>query len=48
MRAPTIVKQREALKSAYPKSKKWATKVDKWPDNQVAAVYIRLKNQNKL
>lgn len=47
MRALTIDKKREALKSVY-SSKKWAFKVDKMPDDQIAAVYLRLKKQNKL
>ena len=38
---------REQLKRAYP-SKKWADKVNAMREDQVAAVYIRLKAQNKL
>lgn len=41
-------KERELLKLAYPKSKKWADKVNKMPDSQVVAVYLRLKSQGKL
>lgn len=39
--------KREALKSAYD-GPGWASKVDKMSDGQVVAVYLRLKNQNKL
>lgn len=39
--------ERELLKKAYP-SKKWAAKVDKMSDSQVAAVYLRLKSQGKV
>jgi hypothetical protein len=40
--------EREALKKAYPNSKSWAEKVDKMQPNQVTAVYIRLRSQQKL
>lgn len=40
-------KEREALKQAYP-SKRWADKVKKMPDDQVVAVYLRLKKQGKI
>jgi len=39
--------ERELLKKAYP-SKKWAEKVNKMSDSQVAAVYLRLKSQGKV
>lgn len=39
--------EREMLKKAYP-SKQWAEKVDNMTSAQVAAVYLRLKMQNKL
>lgn len=39
--------EREALKKAY-QSKQWADKVNKMSNSQVAAVYLRLKQQNKL
>jgi hypothetical protein len=43
-----IVNQtREAVKAAYP-SKKWSVKVDKMDDDQVAAIYLRLKAQGKV
>jgi len=41
------VNQREELKKAYP-GKKWAEKVKKMSESQVAAVYLRLKQQNKV
>lgn len=43
-----VNKEREELKKAYPKSKGWHEKVDKMPDSQVTAVYIRLQNARKL
>ena len=45
--AAEINKQREALKKAYD-SAKWAKKVNLMPPAQVTAVYLRLKNQNKI
>lgn len=39
--------EREQLKKVYP-SKTWARKVDKMTDDQVVAIYLRLKSQNKL
>lgn len=39
--------QREELKRAYP-NKKWAEKVDKMPEDQVVAVYMRLRQQGKI
>lgn len=41
------IREREALKKAYP-SKKWADKVNKMSEQQVAAVYLRLKSQGKI
>jgi len=41
------ISQREELKKAYP-NKKWAERVDKMSESQVAAVYLRLKNQGKV
>lgn len=46
--AHTYTPEREALKQAYPRSRRWATKVDKMDDRQVYAVYTRLKAQNKV
>ncbi len=38
---------REKLKQAY-RGKKWAAKVDKMSDAQVAAILLSLKQQGKL
>lgn len=37
--------EREALKRQYPNSAKWAEKVNKMSDAQVAAIYIRLRSE---
>jgi hypothetical protein len=42
-----VKQEREMLKKAYP-NKKWAEKVDKMTSAQVAAMILRLKQQNKL
>lgn len=39
--------QRELLKAVY-KNKTWAQRVDKMSDEQVAAIIINLRRQNKL
>jgi hypothetical protein len=39
--------EREMLKQAYP-SKQWAEKVNNMTKAQVAAIYLRLKAQDKL
>jgi hypothetical protein len=39
--------KREVLKRLY-RSAKWARKVDGWSDDQVTAVYLRLKSQGKI
>ena len=41
-------REREALKSVYRHSKAWAEKINRWDDDQVVAVYLRLRNQKKL
>jgi hypothetical protein len=43
----TINQQREAVKKIkmHPG---WAARVDKMPDSQVIAIYIRLKSEGKL
>lgn len=38
---------REALKKAYP-GKAWIEKVNKMSEPQVAAVYLRMKRENKI
>jgi hypothetical protein len=40
--------EREELKKAYPNSEKWHARVDKMSPVQVAAIYIRFKNEGKL
>ena len=42
-----IEQKREALKGAYP-SVKWRERVDKMKDDEVIAIFLRLKQQNKL
>jgi hypothetical protein len=39
--------KRDAVKGAYP-SKKWHNRVNGMSDEQVTAVYLRLKQQNVL
>ena len=41
-------RKREALKAAYPTSKRWATKVNNMTETQVTAIYLRLKSQGKV
>lgn len=43
----TVDKQREALKSVY-SGRRWVQKVDHMTNEQVTAIYLRLKMQNKL
>lgn len=38
---------REALKSLFPKSKKWHIKIDRMTDSQTVAVYFRLFQERK-
>lgn len=40
-------REREAIKAAY-RSKKWIDKVNNMTIDQVLAVYLRLKAQNKI
>lgn len=47
MATGTESREREAVKAAYP-SGKWASKVTKMSDQQVTAVYLRLKAQGKV
>jgi hypothetical protein len=42
------IPQRELVKKAYPHSKAWASRVDKMPDAQVTAVFLRLKSKGKI
>jgi hypothetical protein len=41
-------KEREELKKVYPKSESWAHKVNEMSPAQVAAIYIRFRNEGKL
>ncbi|ADD80959.1 gp068 [Rhodococcus phage ReqiPepy6] len=43
-----ILLKANALKGAYPGSPTWKSKVDKMSDNQIVAVYLRLKRENKV
>jgi len=40
--------QREQLKGAYGGSPSWIAKVNKMSDAQVSAIFIKLRNQNKI
>jgi hypothetical protein len=42
-----IEKKREAVREAY-SGEKWKDKVDKMSDDQITAIYIRLKTQGKV
>lgn len=44
----TVAQQRQDLISAYPLSTQWKTKVNKMPDDQVIAIYLRLKQQGRV
>lgn len=39
--------ERNLVRNAYP-SDTWKARVDKMPDNQVAAILLRLKNTGKI
>ncbi len=41
------IDKRDAVKGAY-KGEKWKLKVDNMTDDQVTAIYIRLKGQGKV
>lgn len=43
----TETRERQAVRAAY-SGRKWADKVAKMSDNQVTAVYLRLKSQGKV
>lgn len=42
------VSEREMIKRAYPHSPKWAARVNKMPDNQVIAIFYKLKREGKI
>lgn len=43
-----ILLKRQLVKDAYNGSPKWAAKVDKMTDEQIIAVYFRLKQNNQI
>lgn len=43
-----ILLKRQLVKDAYNNSPKWSKKVDGMTDQQVIAVYFRLKQQNQI
>ena len=43
----TTAQKRNAVKNAYPHSD-WGKRVDKMTDDQVIAIYLRLKLQGKI
>lgn len=43
-----ILLKRQLVKDAYNNSPKWCAKVDKMTDEQVIAVYFRLKQKNQI
>lgn len=44
----SAISKRELIKQAYPHSKTWAAKVNKMSEDQVIAIFFRLKGQGKL
>lgn len=44
---PTESKERAAVSAAY-SGDKWAQRVKKMPDDQISAIYLRLKAQGKI
>jgi len=40
--------EKELVKQAYPHSKTWATKVERMPDHQITAIFLRLKREGKI
>uniref|UniRef100_A0AAU7GZV5 Helix-turn-helix DNA binding domain protein n=1 Tax=Streptomyces phage Scarif TaxID=3158858 RepID=A0AAU7GZV5_9CAUD len=43
-----ISQQRELIKQAYPHSKTWSSKVDKMPEGQVQAIFLRMRREGKV
>ena len=43
-----VINKREQLKAAYDHSPTWVAKVNKMSDQQVVAVYFRLKKTNRI
>lgn len=46
--ADNIQSKRKAVSDAYPNSGKWKSRVTKMADDQVTAIYLRLKTQGKV
>lgn len=44
---PTESKERAAVSNAY-SGKDWKKRVKNMPDDQIAAIYLRLKSQGKI
>jgi len=43
-----ISQLRELIKQAYPHSKTWPSKVDKMPEGQVQAIFLRMRKAGKI
>jgi hypothetical protein len=43
-----ISRKRELVLKAYPNSKAWSAKVKSMPDNQIVAIFLRLRGQGKI
>jgi hypothetical protein len=43
----TVNQKRDAIREAY-SNNKWKQKVDEMPNDQVTAIYMRLKSQGKV
>jgi hypothetical protein len=43
-----ISRKRELVARAYPNSKSWSAKVKGMPDNQIVAIFLRLRGQGKI
>lgn len=43
-----ILIKRQLVKDAYNNSPKWSAKVDRMSDDQLIAVYFRLKQKNQI
>lgn len=42
------ISKRELIKQAYPHSKAWKAKVDRMPENQVTAIFFKLRKEGKI
>jgi hypothetical protein len=43
-----IFDKRELIKKAYPRSHTWPSKVNKMPENQVIAIFLKLRREGKI